>query len=524
VFSVAVTNSPIEEKIVMKVNHIRAAVIALAFGLFPIDAGLAAQGSGCMPTTGTISGLVFAQDVNAAIAALISSNSGASAPATDCTATAVKGQVWLDTSTTPNIVKQYDGSNWTIVGYLDASNHLFLHKLGLGTGASLLSGSTVDLGSVPQTYVSVTGSMGSITSFGASATIGDLKIVVFTSTPTVTNNAISMILPSAADITVGAGDVWMVAYLGSGNWRVLNTQQASGLAVVNPAVPVATKLDFFGVSPPPKFVLGYGQPLSRSTYPDYFNAVSSVQSATRTSSSRVLTSLSDTSFMGINMPVEGTGIPAGALIASVDSPTQITLDSGHAASSSGTSNITIVTAGYGSGGSNSTVGVPDCRGRTVMARSNMGGTDATSTLSSNYYNGPTTALFSQGGAQSHSLITAENGPHTHLGTTNSTTPGSPSIGVGSATAAPGGSNTYYSANNTGGGFSTANIDVSATAHTHTFTTASSGSGQSFATVTPGIIANCIVRVLSSLDLDRSRSPPPTWDMEEGRNVYRKLAA
>lgn len=65
-----------------------------------------------MPTTGTVSGLTFAQKINAAIAALISGNSGATAPATDCAETPIKGQTWLDTSVTPYVERRYDGNQW----------------------------------------------------------------------------------------------------------------------------------------------------------------------------------------------------------------------------------------------------------------------------------------------------------------------------------------------------------------------------------------------------------------------------
>jgi hypothetical protein len=91
-----------------------------------------AQGTGCMPTTGTVSGLTMAQDINAAIAALISSNSGASAPSTDCTAVPIKGQVWLNTSVTPNVLQQYDGTSWVFLGALDSSNHLWAPPVGGG--------------------------------------------------------------------------------------------------------------------------------------------------------------------------------------------------------------------------------------------------------------------------------------------------------------------------------------------------------------------------------------------------------
>ena len=49
----------------MKKRHL----IALAW-LALASPAIATQGTGCMPTTGTVSGLTMAQDINAAIAAL----------------------------------------------------------------------------------------------------------------------------------------------------------------------------------------------------------------------------------------------------------------------------------------------------------------------------------------------------------------------------------------------------------------------------------------------------------------------
>lgn len=106
-------------------NVLFRAALLLAL-LIPSVPALAAQGSGCLPTTGTVSGLTLVQDINAAIAALISTNSGNSAPSTDCTAVPIKGQLWLDTSTTPRTVRIYDGASWLAVGTVDDVGHFWI--------------------------------------------------------------------------------------------------------------------------------------------------------------------------------------------------------------------------------------------------------------------------------------------------------------------------------------------------------------------------------------------------------------
>ena len=123
-------------------NLSAALVLLMLAGLFgPHSAALASQGTGCLPTTGTVSGLALVQDMNAAIAALISSNSGLSPPATDCSAAPVLGQSWLDTSVTPARLRLYSGPSggWQILGSPDAANGVWTPPIGGGSagGAAL---------------------------------------------------------------------------------------------------------------------------------------------------------------------------------------------------------------------------------------------------------------------------------------------------------------------------------------------------------------------------------------------------
>lgn len=65
------------------------------------------------------SGQAFRADLNNALAAIVSSNSGASAPSTT-----FAYQYWVDTSTSPATLKQRNGSNnaWIPIGFLDTAN------------------------------------------------------------------------------------------------------------------------------------------------------------------------------------------------------------------------------------------------------------------------------------------------------------------------------------------------------------------------------------------------------------------
>ena len=101
------------------------------------------------------------------------------------------------------------------------------------TAPSLTAAATVDLSltGCPGHYAVVNGATG-ITSFGA-APAGTERILRFASTPLITHNATSLILPGAANIVAAAGDVMFVHSLGSGNWRCTTyTRAASMVALV----------------------------------------------------------------------------------------------------------------------------------------------------------------------------------------------------------------------------------------------------------------------------------------------------
>ncbi len=110
------------------------------------------------------------------------------------------------------------------VGVLDTDGagnwYLRLEPASLGTG-TVASASTADLCSVPNPYVSITGTT-TITSFGSTCQAGQVKILSFASTPQITYNGTSMILPGGASVTALAGATGVAVALGSGNWKVIN--------------------------------------------------------------------------------------------------------------------------------------------------------------------------------------------------------------------------------------------------------------------------------------------------------------
>lgn len=105
--------------------------------------------------------------------------------------------------------------------------------LNFAPSVSLESSATTTIGVSGANNISITGTA-TITSFGIS-TVGTVRFLTFAGTPTLTHNATSLVLPSRSNIVTASGDTAIFESLGSGNWRCLVYQRASGSALVQPA-------------------------------------------------------------------------------------------------------------------------------------------------------------------------------------------------------------------------------------------------------------------------------------------------
>lgn len=150
-------------------------------------------------------------------------------------------QFWWDTSTVayPKL-RPYGGNAWGNAGAMDTATGIWTPPVGGGTATAAGAG-TVDLGALPQAAVTISGNA-TIASFGSSAVAGTVRFLTFSGASTLTYNATSMILPTAASIVTAANDTAIAQYLGSGNWRVMNYSRASGAPVVSIANNAALKL------------------------------------------------------------------------------------------------------------------------------------------------------------------------------------------------------------------------------------------------------------------------------------------
>lgn len=95
---------------------------------------------------------------------------------------------------------------------------------------TIASSSTVNIGAAAANTISVSGTT-TITAFDTIAS-GALRRVIFQGALTLTHNATSLILPTAANIVTAADDVAEFVSLGSGNWRCTGYTRKNGQALV----------------------------------------------------------------------------------------------------------------------------------------------------------------------------------------------------------------------------------------------------------------------------------------------------
>ena len=190
---------------------------------------------------------------------LLTAHTGAARPAY-----AQAGTLWFNAAT--KYLNYYDGTQDIALFAIDATNHLLNPPIGGGV-ASLASAGTVDIGSVPQSALSITGTT-AITSLGTSMKPGQIKALSFTGTLTLTNGA-SLILPGGANITTANGDNALVVCTSAGNYRVLVYQVAS----VAPSIIPGTIIMWGGSAAPSNFLECDGSAISRATYSSLFSAI-----------------------------------------------------------------------------------------------------------------------------------------------------------------------------------------------------------------------------------------------------------
>lgn len=137
--------------------------------------------------------------------------------------------------------------------------------------------------------------------------------------------------------------------------------------------------------------------------------------------------------MGLGSAIGGlkSAVPAGAVMpfAGSSAPSGWLLCYGQAVSRTDYGALfSVIGTSYGTGDGSTTFNLPDLRGRTVAGLDNMGGSAASRLTSTTITSGATT-LGNVGGAQTHTMTTAEMPSHTHTQDAHSHTVGWDGVGT-----------------------------------------------------------------------------------------------
>lgn len=270
-----------------------------------------------------------------------------------------------------------------------------------------------------------------------------------------------------------ANTIWDVTYDNSIPAFIL--QATPGIAIL----PAGIEVPFAGITPPDGWYLEYGQAVSRSTDATLFAAITATCTGDTHANTTIDNLSTDLRNLGLEGSyIEGTGISSGTTIVSIASATSMTVSAAVSGSNTG---LTLRILPHGQGDASTTFNIPDCRGRTIAGRDNMGGTSADRlTGVTGGVNGD--KLNATGGEETHTLSIAEMPAHDHSGAT------------GNPTTSPisGGIHNYAQAQVSGAAISLASI-AGQTLPNHVHTISSQGGGGAHNVVQPTGIRNIIIK-------------------------------
>jgi microcystin-dependent protein len=275
-------------------------------------------------------------------------HSGSTAPSY-----AVVGLLWLDTSASPYKVKvcrSIGPATWTTIAQLDG----LADPTWYGNAAGTANAITL-----------------SATTFTPSALYNGFEIT-FRATAAITTAATVTVgsLTTKSLLTASASALVANQIVSGQTVKAIYNSTADGFLIVSPLAadstfPSGVMVPYAGSSAPTGWLLCFGQAVSRSTYAALFTAIGTTYGAgdgsttfnlpdargrviagkddmggsaasrlntsltgTSTAGNAVITGLSSTAGLSVGMSVAGSTIPSGRTIASIDSATQVTLNSG----------------------------------------------------------------------------------------------------------------------------------------------------------------------------------------------------
>lgn len=146
-------------------------IAALCLMAFPAVA--AEQSSYVLPTTGPMNlGSLISTYINPGLRSLASCSNGPTAPANGPSGSALLGQCWFDTSSSPTIhLKYWDGTAWSTLAALNASTHVWAMDVVYYPEIAITYGTTttINLATVVHGSITLAGNITTQTVSGAVA-------------------------------------------------------------------------------------------------------------------------------------------------------------------------------------------------------------------------------------------------------------------------------------------------------------------------------------------------------------------
>lgn len=199
---------------------------------------------------------IYCAPIAAVLTSLLKTHIGTAAPAW-----LPIGALWVDSTTTPWLLKIVRSGGSTTLGRIDATNNRFVVEG--AKAADIVSAGSIDIGAATGDFVHITGTT-TITALGT-ANQGVERTLVFDGALTLTHNATSLILFDAANIITAAGRVVRVRSEGAGNWRQVGGYRAitsallpAATTVAQGAVELATEAETLAMTDPDRAVTPAG--------------------------------------------------------------------------------------------------------------------------------------------------------------------------------------------------------------------------------------------------------------------------
>ena len=118
-------------------------------------------------------------------------------------------------------------------GLITATNTSVNEDMDNRKGTAVASAATTNIWGIAGDFVHITGSTGPITSLGTAPYAGAQRTLIFDSTPSITHNATTLVLPGGRDITAAANDRAVVRADTTANMVVVDYIKATGMPVAS---------------------------------------------------------------------------------------------------------------------------------------------------------------------------------------------------------------------------------------------------------------------------------------------------